>query len=213
VEEALGGLHRAGRRAAILLAAAVVLVMVSTPATAATGPGSRAYVSTRIDDPADSLSRAGNVHMVQVGVDVNPEGVAVSGDITSYDCEPGQLLGDCDRVSLHRLASTGVASVSVHPDGHAEVTAEVAELRARDGRQLRVIDVDLTVGTGNLTLRQNCECTFTGPDGVTYVQRMFVKQWTGGTASGSIGVFEVEPGPATSATSGKYWVKSSSILA
>ena len=38
---------------------------------------------------------------------------------------------------------------------------------------------------------------------------MLVKQWTSSTASGTIGDFAVIAGPATPATSGKYWVKSS----
>ena len=131
--------------------------------------------------------------MVQVGVDDNPEGPLVGGGVTSYDCEPGQLLGDCDRVALHRLVAAGPVSVRVSGDGSAQLTATVAEVRVRDGRQLRVFDVDLAVTAGNLTLRQNCVCTFTGSDGTTYTQSKFVKQWSGATASGTIGVFEVAP--------------------
>ncbi len=197
------------RLAVAAVAAAAALTLVASPASAATGPGNSAHVSTRVDDPGDVLRRAGNVHMVQVGVDVNPEGPQVGGGVTSYDCEPGQLLGDCDRVALHRLVAAGPVSVRVSGDGSAQLTATVAEVRVRDGRQLRVFDVDLAVGPGNLTLRQNCVCSFTGSDGTTYTQSMFVKQWSGATASGTIGVFEVVSGPSTTANSRKYWVSAS----
>lgn len=189
--------------------AAAALTLVAPPAWAATGPGASAYVWTRVDDPGDSLGRAGNVHMVQLGVDANPEGDVVTGEVTSYDCQPGQLLGDCDRVSLHRLVAVGPVSIRVRSDGRAQVTVTVAEVRARDGRQLRVFDVDLAVGPGILTSRRNCLCSFTGADGTTYIQREFAKQWTSATASGTIGDFDVVAGPSTPATSGKYWVQSS----
>jgi hypothetical protein len=65
------------------------------------------------------------------------------------------------------------------------------------------------VTAGNLTLRRNCICGFSLADGTTFIQDMFVKQWTGSTASGAIGVFGVVPGAGTQATSEKYWVKSS----
>ena len=191
------------------VAIAAVLTLAAPSALAATGPGASAYVSTRVDDPGDALGRPGNVHMVQLGVDVNPEGDVVRGDVTSYNCEPGQLLGDCDRVALHRIVAAGPVSVRVRGDGSAHVTATVAEVRVRDGRQLRVFDVDLDVGPGNLTLRRNCLCSFTAPDGTTYIQGEFVKQWTSATASGTIGDFDVVAGPSTPATSGKYWVRSS----
>lgn len=202
--------RQAGRccvTAIVALAAAVTIAV--PPASAATGPGGSAYASTRIDDPTDALGRAGNVHMVQVGVDVNPEGGIATGEIRSYDCEPGQLLGDCDRAALHRLVQAGPVAVRVRVDGSAQVTATVAEIRVRDGRQLRVFDVALDVSAGNVTLRQNCACGFTGPDGTNYTQRTFVKQWTGNTAAGTIGDFAVVAGAGTTATSGKYWVRSS----
>ena len=188
---------------------AAALPLAAPPATAATGAGASASVWTRVDDPGDALGLPGNVHRVQLGVDHNPEGDAVAGEVASYNCEPGQLLGDCDRVSLHRFAPAGPVSIKVRSDGSAQVTARVAELRNRDGHQLGIIDVALSVGPGNLTLRRNCTCGFTGPDGTTYTQDMFVKQWTGSTASGTIGDFAVTAGPATPATTGKYWVKSS----
>jgi hypothetical protein len=166
-------------------------------------------VSTRVDDPSDALGRLGNVHLLQFGVDANPEGTVVAGGITSYNCDPGQPLGDCDRVALTRLVAAGPVSIRVHSDGSAEITATVAEERVRDGRRLRVFDVDLAFGPGSLTLRRNCTCGFTARDGTTYTQQMFVKQWTGATASGTIGVFDVGAGEGTQATSGKYWVKSS----
>lgn len=197
------------RSAAAVATVVAALTLAAPPAWAATGPGASAYVSTRVDDPSDTLGRAGNVHMVQLAVDANPEGDVVSGDIASYDCEPGQLLGDCDRVALHRLVAAGPVSVRVRSDGSAQVTVTVAEVRVRDGRQLRVFDVDLAVGAGILTSRRNCLCSFTGSDGTTFIQRTFVKQWTSATASGTIGDFDVAPGPSTPATSGKYWVRSS----
>jgi hypothetical protein len=195
--------------AAAVAAVAATLTLAAPPASAATGAGASAYVSTRVDDPGDALGRPGNVHTVQFGVDANPEGAVVAGEVVSYICEPGQLLGDCDRYSRHRLVVAGPVSVRVRSDGSAQVTATVAEVAVRDGRQLRVFEVDLAVGPGNLTLRQNCICGFTGPDGTTYTQDMFVKQWTGATASGTIGDFDVVAGPSTPATTGKYWVKSS----
>jgi hypothetical protein len=195
--------------AAAVAAVAAALTLAAPPASAATGPGASAYVTTRVDDPGDTLGRAGNVHFVDVGVDANPEGDVLAGDVVSYNCEPGQPLGDCDRVALHRLVAAGPVSVRVRSDGSAQVTATVAEVRVRDGRQLRVFDVDLAVGPGNLTSRRNCVCAFTGPDGTTYTQDIFVKQWTGATASGTIGDFAVAAGPSTPATSGKYWVRSS----
>jgi hypothetical protein len=185
------------------------LTLAPSPASAATGAGASASVWTRVDDPGDALGRYGNVHMVQLGVDANPEGDVVAGSVTSYDCEPGQLLGDCDRVALNRLVAAGPVTIRVRSDGSAQFTATVAEVRSRDGRQLRVFDVVLAVGPGNLTLRRNCICAFTAPDGTTYTQDVFVKQWTGGTASGTIGDFAVIAGPGSPATSGKYWVKSS----
>lgn len=191
---------------AIVVAA---LTLVAPPAWAATGPGASAYVWTRVDDPGNALGRAGNVHMVQLGVDANPEGDVVAGDVVSYNCEPGQLLGDCDRVALHRLVAAGPVSIRVRRDGSAQVTVTVAEERVRDGRQLRVFDVDLAVGPGFLTSRRDCLCSFTGSDGTTYIQRKFAKQWTSATASGTIGDFDVTAGPSTPATSGKYWVRSS----
>ena len=52
---------------------ATALTLAAPPASAATGKGASAYVSTRIDDPTDALGRLGNVHLVSVGVDANPE--------------------------------------------------------------------------------------------------------------------------------------------
>ena len=173
------------RRLVVVAAvAAASLTIAAPPASAATGPGASAYVSTRVDDPGDVLGRPGNVHMVQLGVDNNPEGPVAAGDIVSYDCEPGQLLGDCDRVAWHHLVAAGPITIRVSADGSAQVTTTVAALRHRDGRQLYLLDVDLAVGPGFLTLRQNCVCAFTGSDGTTYTQDMFVKQWTGSTGSG-----------------------------
>lgn len=201
---------RARRLLAVAVAiAAAGVALTPQPAAAETGVGLRAYASTRVDDPNDQLRRAGNVHMIDIAADVNPEGVYVRGTITSYDCAPGQLLGDCDRVAAHRLVDAGPVAVTVKKDGSAQLTATVAEIRIRDDRQLREFDVNLAVTAGNLTARQNCTCTFSLSDGTTFVQRQFVKQWTGSTASGTVGVFPVAAGAGTSATSGKYWVKSS----
>jgi hypothetical protein len=188
---------------------AIVLTLAAPPASAATGTGASAYVSTRIDDPTDALGRPGNVHLVSVGVDANPEGDQVSGEVTSYNCEPGAPLSACTRASLNRLVPNGPVTIKVRSDGSAEFNVSVAEVRFRDGRQLRVFDVDLAVGPGNLTSRGNCTCGFNAPDGMTYTQVKFFKQWTGATASGTIGVFPVAAGAATVGMSGKYWVKSS----
>jgi hypothetical protein len=212
-----------GRLLAVAAAAAAAAVtLAAPPASAATGPGASVSVLTRVDDQGDGLKRAGNLHIVRLGVDDNPEGAVVAGEITSYDCEPGPnwpppgtgLYGECDRVAYHRLAAAGPVSIRVSSDGSAQLTTTVAEVRIRDGRQLRVLDVDVAVTPGNLTLRRNCVCSVTGPNGTAYTQDMFVKQWTGNTASGTIGVFELVPGPGvpTAASSSKYWVSSSVLF-
>lgn len=195
--------------AVAVVVVATALTLTAPPASAATGTGASAYVSTRIDDPTDALGRLGNVHLVSVGVDANPEGDQVSGEVTSYTCDPGAPLSQCDRVALNRLVANGPVTIKVRSDGSAQFNVSVAEVRLRDGRQLRVFDVDLAVGPGNLTSRGNCTCGFSAPNGTTYTQRTFFKQWTGASATGTIGVYPVTAGAATVGRSGKYWVKSS----
>jgi len=194
---------------AVAIVATGLTLAVPQPASAATGTGASAYVSTRVDDPTDALRRLGNVHLVSVGVDANPEGDQVSGEVTSYNCEPGAPLSACDRVALNRLVANGPVTIKVRSDGSADFSVSVAEVRFRDGRQLRTFDVDLNVEPGDLTSRGNCTCGFSAPDGTTYTQAKFIKQWTGASASGTIGVYPVVAGAATVGMSGKYWVKSS----
>ncbi len=112
-------------------------------------------------------------------------------------------------MAWNRLVVAGPVPVTSSADGSAHATARVAEVRVRDGRQLRLLDVDLEVSPGNLTTRRNYVCSFTAADGTTYTQGMFVKQWTSATASGSIGVFDLVPGPATPATSTTSRLRSS----
>ena len=202
--------HPSRRRLSALAAFAVAaLIVTAPPASAATGPGASAGVSTWVADPDNDLGRVGNAYDISVGAEVNPEGIAVSGEIVSFDCAPGQTTG-CDQVAWHRLVAAGPTSVKVKEDGSATVTATVAETGARDGRQIRVFDVRLAVTAGTLTLQQNCQqCSFTDSDGNTYSQRKWVRQWESSTASGTIGVFPVVAGPATTGRSSKYQVKSS----
>ena len=203
--------HHLTRRVLIsaVAVAAAALTLAAPPASAAIGVGASASMSTRVDDPNDAIGRLGNVHLVDIGVIANPEGSVVGGEIISYTCDPGAPLSACDRVSLTRLVGAGPVSVKVRSDGSATVTATVAEVRFRDGRQLRVFDVSLTVGPGTLQFRGNCTCGFTAADGTTYTQRQFVKQWYGSTASGTIGKIPVVAGAATVASTAKFTVKSS----
>jgi hypothetical protein len=203
--------HHLTRRVLVPAVAAVAaaLTLSAPPASAAIGPGASASVQTRVDDPNDLLGRLGNVHLVQVGVIHNPEGDVVGGEITSYTCDPGQPLGQCDRVSLTRLVGAGPVTIKVRGDGSATLSATVAEVRERDGKQLRVFDVNLTVGPGTLELRRNCTCGFTAADGTSYTQRQFVKQWYDNTASGTVGKIPVTAGAATVASTGKFTVKTS----
>lgn len=190
--------------------AAASLSLAAPPAVAATtGPGATAAASTRVADPDNVLGRVGNTYDVSVGAEVNPEGINVSGEIVSYECEPGQATA-CDRVAWHRLVAAGPVAIRVKEDGSATMTATVAETGARDGRLIRVFDVQLTVTAGTLRVRQNCRlCAFTDADGNTYGQKWWVRQWVDATASGAIGPFDVVAGPATTARSSKYQVKSS----
>jgi hypothetical protein len=204
---------RPARRLSVLAAAAALaataLTVAAPPASAATGPGASAGVSTRIADPGNALGRVGNTYDVSVSGEVNPEGIAVSGEILSYDCAAGQTTG-CTQVAWHRLVAAGPVAVKVKEDGSATMTATVAETGARDARPIRVFDVRLAVTAGTLTLAQNCQlCSFTDSAGNTYGQSEWVRQWDNATASGTIGAFHVVAGPATTGRSGKYQVKSS----
>lgn len=209
----MSALHAVRRRlpavAAVATLAVATLTVAAAPASAATGPGASAGVSTWVADPDNALGRVGNAYDISVGGEVNPEGIAVSGQIISYDCAPGQTTG-CDQVAWHRLVAAGPTSVKVKEDGSAALSATVAETGARDARQIRVFDVHLAVTAGTLTLAQNCQaCSFTDSDANTYTQRKWVREWENSTASGTLGVFQVVAGPATTAWSSKYQVKSS----
>jgi hypothetical protein len=205
--------HPARRRLSLFAAAATmaaaVLTLAASPASAATGPGASAAVSTWIADPDNALGRVGNAYDISVGGEVNPEGIALSGQIISYDCAPGQTTG-CDQVAWHRLVAAGPVAVKVKEDGSATMTATVAETGARDARQIRVFKVNLTVTAGTLALAQNCKlCSFTDSAGNTYGQSKYVREWNNATASGTIGVFHVVAGAATTTSTTKYQVKSS----
>ncbi|MGL5826906.1 MAG: hypothetical protein ACRCYU_19160 [Nocardioides sp.] len=135
----------------------------ATPASEGGNEGASAFVSARIDDRADTLGRTGNVHLINVGAEVNPEGWSIQGDITSYDCAAGQAIAACDRVTLHRLEPADPVTVTVHRDGSAHIRGNAHEV-GRRGRWLRTVNFAIDTGPGSVSVRQNADIRFNNWD-------------------------------------------------